>query len=96
MSQNFVLVAQGQLGSGVARTRMSLPYRWKPMSDPAPPARPPNSPWVRPSTRVLSEPEVFADAPTTAHAHAYAWLHEDLHRLHLDRSRSQPARTELP
>ncbi|QDY75435.1 hypothetical protein [Streptomyces qinzhouensis] len=42
---------------------------------------PSRSPWARPSTPVLSEPEVFGDAPATRYA--YTWLHEDLHRLHL-------------
>ncbi|QEV30937.1 hypothetical protein CP977_00950 [Streptomyces cinereoruber] len=52
---------------------------------PAPPLSPGNeparSPWARPSTPVISEPEIFDDAP--AIGYAYAWLHEDLHRLHL-------------
>ncbi|MFB6518455.1 hypothetical protein [Streptomyces sp. NPDC056401] len=39
------------------------------------------SPWARPASPVISEPEIFDDAP--AIRYAYAWLHEDLHRLHL-------------
>jgi hypothetical protein len=56
--------------------------------------RPTRSPWARPSTPVLSEPQVFDDAPATSYA--YAWLHEDLHRLHLTDRGPRTARTGLP
>ncbi|MFD5321403.1 hypothetical protein [Streptomyces sp. NPDC127098] len=70
-------------------TGSSVSVRLVPSEDdlyaPVPPLPPGNeparSPWARPSTPVVSEPEVFDDAPATGYA--YAWLHEDLHRLHL-------------
>ncbi|MGY0489431.1 hypothetical protein [Streptomyces sp. WG-D5] len=55
---------------------------------------PTRSPWARPSTPVLSEPEVFDDAP--AIDYAYAWLHEDLHRLHLTSRGPRTTSTGLP
>ncbi|MEU0075568.1 hypothetical protein ABZ027_39495 [Streptomyces sp. NPDC006332] len=57
-------------------------------------SRPTRSPWARPSTPVLSEPEIFGDAP--AIDYAYAWLHEDLHRLHLTERGPRTIRTGLP
>lgn len=66
--------------------------------DPVPPPAhgplPRRSPWARPSTPVLSEPEIFNDAP--AIDYAYAWLHEDLHRLHLTDHGPRTTRTGLP
>ncbi|MEU7046612.1 hypothetical protein AB0A77_36975 [Streptomyces varsoviensis] len=65
---------------------------------PVPPLPPGNeparSPWARPSTPVLSEPKVFDDAP--AIDYAYAWLHEDLHRLHLTDRGPRTTNTGLP
>ncbi|MFJ9127846.1 hypothetical protein ACIRJS_27475 [Streptomyces sp. NPDC102340] len=55
---------------------------------------PARSPWARPSTPVVSEPEVFDDTP--AIAYAYAWLHEDLHRLHLTSGGPRTTITGLP
>ncbi|MGW2051544.1 hypothetical protein ACWCPF_41355 [Streptomyces sp. NPDC001858] len=62
---------------------------------PVPPGNEPTrSPWARPSTPVLSEPKVFDDTP--AIDYAYAWLHEDLHRLHLTDSAPHTTNTGLP
>ncbi|MFE4216961.1 hypothetical protein [Streptomyces sp. NPDC056844] len=55
---------------------------------------PTRTPWARPSTPVFSEPEIFDDAPATDYA--YAWLHEDLHRLHLTDNGPRTLRTGLP
>ncbi|MCX4564225.1 hypothetical protein [Streptomyces sp. 2-1] len=82
--------------------RCSVTVRLVPSEDdlyaPVPPVPPGNeparSPWARPSTPVLSEPEVFGDAP--AINYAYTWLHEDLHRLHLTDSGPRILRTGLP
>lgn len=52
------------------------------------------SPWARPSTPAISEPEVFDEAP--AIRYAYAWLHEDLHRLHLTGGGPRTPSTGLP
>jgi hypothetical protein len=38
-------------------------------------------PWARPSTPIISKPEVLDDAPATEYA--YTLLHVDLDRLHL-------------
>ncbi|MFC7924759.1 hypothetical protein [Streptomyces cinereoruber] len=54
---------------------------YRPMPSIPPGNEPARSPWARPSTPILSEPQIFDAAPATAYA--YAWLHEDLHRLHL-------------
>ncbi|MFD7135916.1 hypothetical protein [Streptomyces sp. NPDC059894] len=67
---------------------------YTPVPPPAHGPRPTKSPWARPSTPVLSEPEIFDDAPATDYA--YAWLHEDLHRLHLTDSGPRTLRTGLP
>ncbi|MEU1691220.1 hypothetical protein ABZ590_06505 [Streptomyces hirsutus] len=56
--------------------------------------RPSRSPWARPSTPVLSTPEIFDDAP--AIGYAYAWLQEDLHRLHLTDHGPRTTNTGLP
>ncbi|MFF2101712.1 hypothetical protein [Streptomyces sp. NPDC058202] len=61
---------------------------------PAHEPRPTRSPWARPGTPVLTEPELFDDAPATDYA--YAWLHEDLHRLHLSTAGPRPPGTGLP
>ncbi|MFJ6438598.1 hypothetical protein [Streptomyces sp. NPDC091416] len=55
---------------------------------------PARSPWARPSTPVVSEPEVFDDAP--AIDYAYTWLHEDLHRLHLTEQGPRRTNSGLP
>lgn len=52
------------------------------------------SPWARTGTPVISEPEIFDDAPATDYA--YAWLHEDLHRLHLTSAGPSTTNTGLP
>lgn len=82
--------------------RGSVTVRLVPSEDdlyaPVPPVPPGNeparSPWARPSTPVLSEPEILDDAP--AINYAYAWLHEDLHRLHLTDSGPRTTNTGLP
>ncbi|MEU2119508.1 hypothetical protein ABZ567_28550 [Streptomyces sp. NPDC016459] len=62
---------------------------------PLPPGNEPTrSPWARPSTPVVSEPEVFDDAP--AIGYAYTWLHEDLHRLHLTAHGPRRTNSGLP
>ncbi|MFG2387020.1 NACHT domain-containing protein [Streptomyces avermitilis] len=67
---------------------------YAPAFSPAHGPRPTRSPWARPGTPVLSEPKIFDDAPATDYA--YAWLHEDLHRLHLTDNGPRPLRTGLP
>ncbi|MFF2524208.1 NACHT domain-containing protein [Streptomyces liangshanensis] len=59
-----------------------------------PGAYPERSPWSRPATPVLSDLEVFDDAPATVYA--YGWLHEDLHRLHLTDRGPRQLNTGLP
>ncbi|MET7453147.1 hypothetical protein ABZT03_14860 [Streptomyces sp. NPDC005574] len=67
---------------------------YEPVPPPAHVMRPTRSSWARPSTPVISEPEIFDDAP--AADYAYAWLHEDLHRLHLTERGPRTIRTGLP
>ncbi|MEG3631927.1 NACHT domain-containing protein [Streptomyces poriticola] len=67
---------------------------YSPLPSPPPGKQPARSPWARPSTPVVSEPEVFDDAPATNYA--YAWLHEDLHRLHLTDRAPRITSTSLP
>ncbi|WP_328512930.1 hypothetical protein OHB25_58970 [Streptomyces mirabilis] len=67
---------------------------YTPVPPPPPGNEPTRSPWARPSTPVLSEPKVFDDAPAVDYA--YAWLHEDLHRLHLTDRGPRTTNTGLP
>ncbi|GAA4090906.1 hypothetical protein GCM10022233_87800 [Streptomyces shaanxiensis] len=88
-----VILASVVGGRGPARRFADPAARYSPVP-PAPTGEPTCEVPVgaRPGTPVVSEPKVFDDAPGID----YAWLHEDLHRLHLTDSAPWATRASLP